>query len=109
MTEELNFAPREVGPNLLAEPTAEQRGALAGYLRGLANAIETPDPLDLPVRIGRIITERNDPHEHNILADFDPTGQHAIGRQVAIMIGWGTPGFGWDWRQEGDRDRGWRR
>lgn len=98
MTEELDFAPRDVGQNLRAEPTAEQRAALAGYLRGLANTIENPDPLDLPVRIGRISTETNDPSEHNILADFDPTGQRAIGRQVTIKIGWGTPGFAWDWQ-----------
>jgi hypothetical protein len=97
VTDDLSFAPRDVGPFLRAEPTAEQRGALAGYLRGLANAIENPDPLDLPVRIGQISTETNDPGAHNILSDFDPSGQRAIGRQVKITVGWGTPQMGWDW------------
>lgn len=93
------FAPTRVGPNTLAEPTAEHRAASAAYLRRLADAVENPDRLGLPIRIGQVVTEVNQHRPQSLtLNAFEPFGSDKIGQQVKITIGWGTPKFGWDWR-----------
>jgi hypothetical protein len=94
-----NFAPTQVGPFQYAEPTAEHRAAFAAYLRALAEAVENPDRLGLPIRIGQVVTEVNQRTPQALTLDaFDPFGSDKIGQQVKITLGWGTPKFGWDWR-----------
>lgn len=99
MTDEIpNFAPTQVGPFYYAEPTAEHRSAFAAYLRALADAVENPDRLGLPIRIGQVVTEVNQQGPQSLtLNAFDPFGNDKIGQQVKITLGWGTPKFGWDW------------
>lgn len=93
-----NLAPTQVGPNTLVGPTAEERAKFAAYLRGIADLVENPDRLGLPIRTGTIDFEANELEPEILLPDPIAITQRKIGQQVKITVGWGTPKFGWDWR-----------
>jgi hypothetical protein len=89
------FSRQPVGPNLLSQPTDEQRQAVAAVLRGLADQIEDKNST-MPLRLGWIDTEVNRPGPRT-LQSFVPFGDDIVGRRVTVTLGWGSPKFGWEW------------
>lgn len=70
----------------------------AAYLRGVADMVENPDRVSLPIRTGTVAWDRNVDEKPFLLAP-NPCAlfSSVIGQQIKITLGWGTPKFEWDW------------
>jgi hypothetical protein len=83
-------------PSAIEYPNAERRQHMAALLRGLAEQIEHPYAGSPPVMAMHWIAARHYADTAYIDTPHEPLTPE-LGRQVEILIGWGTPKRDWRW------------